>query len=163
MTDEVGVRSATIADAEVIAQIASETWTATYADILGKDVVTRHLDSYYAVEPLRWRLASREAAWLIGELSGGPVGYSSLLVAGGEAEMVTLYVLPRAQRQGVGRSLIERVCELAREEGATKLRVKYAVDNEAAAEFYARVGLCEISRRRRESDGTTIVTAAMAL
>jgi len=157
------VRAAAPADADAVRTVAEETWWATYGDILEPEDIRQHLAAYYAPDALRRRITGREAEWLVGELTGECVGYCSVLIAGREAELVTLYVLPGSQRRGVGRALLERVVDLASEKGAAAVRVGYAVDNERAARFYASAGFREVGRHRRGGHGVAVVTARLAL
>ena len=162
-SEEIRVRAAAPSDAEAVRAIGEETWSATYRGILEAEDIRQHVATYYAVGALRRRIASREAECLVGELAGECVGYCSVLVAGREAEMVTLYVLPRVQRRGVGRAMVERAVELAREKGAETVQVNYALDNGSAARFYAAAGFRETGRHRRGGHGVAMVTAKLGL
>ena len=160
---EVRVRGAIPADAEAVRAIAEETWWATYGGIVEPEAIRQHLAAYYALDMLRRRIAGREAEWLIGELAGLCVGYCSVLAAGLEAELVTLYVLPESQRRGIGWALLERAVEVVRERGATAVRVGYALANRRAARFYGSAGFRSVGRHRRGGHGVVVVTARLVL
>jgi len=162
-SEEIRVRAAAPSDAEAVRAIGEETWWAAYRGILEPEEIRQHVATYYALGALRRRIASREAEWLVGEMAGECVGYCSVLVAGRKAEMATLYVLPRVERRGVGRAMVEQAVELAREKGAETVLVNYAVDNGSAARFYAAVGFRETGRHRRGGHGVAMVTAKLGL
>ena len=157
------VRAAVPSDAEVVRAIAGETWWATYGGVLEPEDIRQHLVAYYAVDALRRRIASREAEWLIGELTGERVGFCSVLLAGREAEVVTLYVLPGSQRRGVGWAMLERAVGLSREKGVATVRVGYMLANGRAARFYAAAGFREVGRHKGLGKGVMCGTARLTL
>ena len=65
--------------------------------------------------------------------------------AGGEAEVLTLAVVPAARRRGIGRALLARA--LAAMNGAP-LFLEVAADNAAAMALYGAAGLRPCGRRR---------------
>jgi ribosomal-protein-alanine N-acetyltransferase len=75
-------------------------------------------------------------------------GFILIRTAAGEAEILTLAVLPRARRRGVGAGLLAQgvVCAIAG--GAERLFLEVAEDNVAARALYARAGFTEAGRRR---------------
>ena len=72
-------------------------------------------------------------------------GFALARVAGGEAELLTLAVMPQARRQGIGRALVHVV--RAKLDGAP-LFLEVAADNAAARALYRSAGLAECGRRR---------------
>ena len=160
---DIRVRAAVPSDADAVRAIAEETWRATYGGVLEPEDIRLHLVAYYAADGLRRRIASREAEWLIGELAGERVGFCSVLLAGREAEVVTLYVLPGSQRRGVGRAMLTRAVGLARERGAATVRVGYMLANRRAARFYAAAGFREAGRHKGPGGGVMRGTARLTL
>ena len=106
------LRAATAADAPAIARVHQETWRTTYSGILPRDVI-EHLAGRRSEATWRGRLAAQgdmEAVW-IAEADGQIAGFAACGAArhrleGLEAEIYALYVLPPAQRHGVGRALV---------------------------------------------------------
>lgn len=65
----------------------------------------------------------------------------------GQAELDGLFVDPVLQRMGVGRRLVERATQLARDMGASELHV---VANEDALAFYRSVGFVQTGMRETQ-------------
>jgi ribosomal-protein-alanine N-acetyltransferase len=63
---------------------------------------------------------------------------------GGEAEVLTLAVLPEARRRGLGRALLDHMLG---EIGAVPVFLEVAADNEAALALYRSAGLHPCGRR----------------
>lgn len=69
-------------------------------------------------------------------------------VVADEAELLTLAVLPGAQRSGVGIRLVASFLAQARARGAATAYLEVAADNAAALGLYARAGFSETGRRK---------------
>jgi ribosomal-protein-alanine N-acetyltransferase len=76
-------------------------------------------------------------------------------VAGDEAEVLTLAVIPEIRRQGVGTRLLDAAMSLAGSRGARAVFLEVSTGNAAAIDLYARAGFIPVGRRRRYyADGT---------
>lgn len=76
-----------------------------------------------------------------------PGGFAIARVIAGEAELLTLAVLPEERRRGIGRRLLAKVIESARARGAGRLMLEVALDNSAANALYATAGFSQVARR----------------
>lgn len=70
-------------------------------------------------------------------------------IAGDEAEVLTLAVVPARRRRGVGRRLLAAALGEARRRGARAVFLEVSETNEAARALYATAGFAEVGRRRR--------------
>ena len=82
-------------------------------------------------------------AWEDGQLAG----FALALDLGGECEILSLGVLPRLRRAGIGSALLGSVCEEALQRGAQCIFLEVGADNTAARALYAAQGFAQISRR----------------
>ena len=101
-------------------------------------------------------------AMLAGELDGQPAsrhylvaaeageitGYGGLLVAGKQADVVTLAVAPGRWGQGIGAALLGALIGAAAQRGCTELFLEVKVDNERAQRLYRRHGFAGVGLRR---------------
>lgn len=76
-------------------------------------------------------------------------GFVLASAAAGEAEILTIAVVPAARRQGVGGALLAAALAGARLRGATTMFLEVAEGNAAARALYAAAGFHEVGRRRR--------------
>jgi ribosomal-protein-alanine N-acetyltransferase len=75
-------------------------------------------------------------------------GFALYRAVAGEAEILTLSVLPEARRSGIGAGLLA-ACETgARAAGAARLFLEVAAGNTAARALYDRAGYRECGRRK---------------
>jgi ribosomal protein S18 acetylase RimI-like enzyme len=63
-----------------------------------------------------------------------------------DAYLEEFYVGPKNRGQGLGRRLLERVLEFARERGASRIDLGTAVDDRAARALYESVGFTNFER-----------------
>jgi ribosomal protein S18 acetylase RimI-like enzyme len=63
-----------------------------------------------------------------------------------DAYLEEFYVAPKHRGHGLGRALLERVLEFARERGASRIDLGTAVDDRAARALYESVGFTNFER-----------------
>ena len=76
-------------------------------------------------------------AWVDGQALG-TLGFKPC--GNGDAEMVHMFVSPAAQRQGLGRMLVERLLDQARQQGYTRMRLETGPRQIAAQKLYISLG-----------------------
>ncbi|HUF57808.1 MAG TPA: GNAT family N-acetyltransferase [Thermohalobaculum sp.] len=84
-------------------------------------------------------------------------GFGVVRTAAGEAEILTLAVVPAARGRGLGRALLDALTAAAAADGAARLVLEVAESNAAARRLYAAAGFAVIGRRRgyvHRADGT---------
>jgi GNAT superfamily N-acetyltransferase len=117
---ETVLRRADAGDARIVAQVHSDAWRETYADMMpAQTLAARDLDEWTR----RWRerLADRSdpaaATFLALDAAGAPAGVAhcrrqsseKLRPLGFEGEIACLYLLRRLQRRGAGRGLLAKM------------------------------------------------------
>ncbi|MEN5362198.1 ribosomal protein S18-alanine N-acetyltransferase [Brevundimonas intermedia] len=75
-------------------------------------------------------------------------GFVLIRIVLDEAEILTLAVLPKARRLGLGRRLVEEAAIAATQAGAARLFLEVAEDNAPARALYDRAGFSQIGRRK---------------
>ena len=92
------------------------------------------------------RVAHRERS----EPGGGlaPAGFALFRAVAGEAEILTISVLPEARRSGIGAGLLAACEDGARASGAARLFLEVGEGNVAARALYDRAGYRECGRRK---------------
>ena len=86
----------------------------------------------------------RRRAWVAGD----PVaGYAVSAHTGEVVDLQRVAVAPDARGRGVASSLVSTLLDTARRDGASRVLLEVADDNEAALALYARHGFAEIDRR----------------
>ena len=74
------------------------------------------------------------------ELNGQTVGYVRLTLDDDRGGVYGFVVEPSLQGKGIGRDVLRRVCVQLREQGATKVGLEVAVENERALGLYTSIG-----------------------
>ncbi|MEO5766225.1 MAG: ribosomal protein S18-alanine N-acetyltransferase [Casimicrobiaceae bacterium] len=81
------------------------------------------------------------------EREGSIVAYGVLMLAPGEAQILNVSVVPKARREGLGRTLVLRLFDDARGLGAEQCFLEVRTSNAAAIALYQSVGFTRIARR----------------
>ena len=77
-----------------------------------------------------------------------PHGFVVARTAAGEAEILTLAVVPAARGKGLGRALLTAAIAEAKTMGAETMFLEVASDNVAALALYARLGFAKVGMRK---------------
>lgn len=142
----VQIRPALSAEAQTIALVHDTCWRVAYAPILPAVVVR---SSTLAAREVLWAgLLDRpdvERCAFVAEIDGAIVGcaWGGPEESGDphyRAELLGLYLLPAAQRRGLGRCLVAAVAEEFLRRGESALLLWALADNVGARRFYERLG-----------------------
>ena len=139
-----GVRRATVDDAEAIEHVRVETWRATYRGLLPDALIDGlRENAHQRRERLRIQAAHEfvfvadEGDTVVGFAVGGPERTGDADYRG---EVYAIYVLPAHQRKGIGRALI-RECARELAKGKTRSLLIWVLrENARGRGFYERLG-----------------------
>ena len=92
---------------------------------------------------------------------GTLLGWAGLFALYETAQILTVGVVPAAQRRGVGTELVRLLEAEARERKASELLLEVRVDNEPAKALYARAGFVELGRRKGYYDNGRVDAITM--
>ena len=97
------IRSASVADCELIHQLASEAFPATYREILTPEQIDYMMSWMYSLPSLERQMRAEGHRYYIAYADGVPVGYVSIQQEGIDLfHLQKIYVLPAWQGRGVG-------------------------------------------------------------
>ena len=94
-------------------------------------------------------LGQRDRTWWIAETQGTLVGYAGGLVVDGDLQILKVAVAPEWRRHGIARELVVRLCEDARNLGASTCSLEVRAGNASAQAFYESLGLASVGTRPR--------------
>lgn len=109
--------------------------------------VARLLEAGFGHRPrgLEEQLASGQELTLLVELNSTLVGTLRLTRQGDEAGIYGFVVDPARQGRGIGRDVLRRVCVMLRREGARRVALEVAVDNDRALGLYTSIGFTQLT------------------
>jgi len=84
----------------------------------------------------------------IARVDDTPAGFVLALDLGEECEIVSLGVLPRRWREGIGSALLDSICSEGWVRGAKRIVLEVAVDNSVALSLYTGRGFVPVGHRR---------------
>ena len=98
---------------------------------------------------IRSELRNELSLWLVAVEDCRMLGYVGSQTVLGESDMMNLAVRPDCRRRGIGRALVEALCEALRAEKAISLTLEVRASNEAAKALYAALGFTSVGCRPR--------------
>ena len=163
---EVTIRRASVADAEAIARVRVDSWRASYRGIMPD----AYLDGMKAEESTRmWTrvlaAASDAACTFVAEIDGELVGFAAGITLAEpklefDAELSALYLLPSAQRAGIGRRLLMQVAATLAAAGAPDMLVWVLAKNRKARDFYEHLGAQLLAEQTFKWDELDLIEVA---
>jgi ribosomal protein S18 acetylase RimI-like enzyme len=158
------VRTATTADAAIIAQIHVETWRAAYRGQIS-DAVLNGLDVGRRTVLWQERLAQRRGAVFVAEDGDRITGFCDLVPSRDKdadartvAEIVAIYILPKHWRKGIGRALCDGALAAARGQDYKAVTLWVLASNSDAKRFYEAMGfsLDGAAKADKAADGSEL-------
>ncbi len=76
-----------------------------------------------------------------------PVGFAIIRTVADEGEIISIGIIPRARRRGIGALLLDQIFACADASGAARLFLEVAEDNVSACALYQARGFIQVGRR----------------
>lgn len=147
----VTIRTATVADATVVAELARRTFYDTFAATNDPVDMALYLEKAYSVERQTLELTDRDMTTLLVEEGGGAIAYAQIrsdhvpecVTGPAPIELWRFYVDRGWHGRGVAQALLDRVRIVAAERGARTLWLGVWERNDRARAFYAKCGFAD--------------------
>jgi len=147
----VTIRTAAVADAAVLADLARRTFFDTFASTNDPDDMALHLAAAYGIEQQTRELQDPGITTLLVENDGSVIAYAQLrndhvpdcVTDRGAIELWRFYVDRAWHGRGIAASLMERVKQAARERGAKTMWLGVWERNDRARAFYVKCGFAD--------------------
>ena len=92
---------------------------------------------------------ARQVLFLVASDAKAVIGYAVVLVSGAESELANLAISRIAQRQGLGRRLLEEAIHQVKTRACEKMYLEVRESNENALKLYETCGFKAVGRRAR--------------
>ena len=155
-------RKADAQDAGLISHIFATSWRKAYRGLIAQHYLDRLPDEYWVPSVRAWLMDGRFSALLVYR-DDQPVGCCIYGRGRDEhygdwGEIVSLYVLPDAARQGYGGALLKEAIDDMRQEGYTQFYLWAIRGNVSADSFYRKHGFTPTGDTTDFQIGSTPVT-----
>ena len=139
------------ADAPVIAEVGRTTFAETYADQTDPAEMKGHLDETFDPAAIGAELSEPDSAFFVARCADAVAGFVKVNRGAAQTELgdpagveiESLYVLRAFQGQGIGRLLLNRALEEARDAGAEYVWLGVWERNSRARQFWKSMGFVE--------------------
>jgi GNAT superfamily N-acetyltransferase len=146
------IRTATAADAPLLAQLGSQTFYDSFAADNTPENMAAYLAESFSPQKQAAELAEAGSLFLIAEHQGQVLGYTRLrqgappqgVTGARPLEIVRLYAVQSWIGQGVGAALMQAALDEARRRGCDTVWLDVWEPNQRARDFYARWGFIQV-------------------
>ncbi len=133
-----------IKDIQVIRKITHEVWPSTYYPIVGEVQVNYMLDQFYSPASLEAQMTTGGNEFLICLDDDKPVGFAAFSEVEPKVfKLHKLYILTTVQGRGIGKLLVDHICNDLKNRGGRELKLNVNRYNSPAIGFYKKMGFVE--------------------
>lgn len=130
-------------DISTVQQLAREIWEEHYLPIIGQQQIDYMLDLFYSTEKIQKELEDG-VFWEILYLENEAIGYLVCEVEEENIQLSKLYLKSKVRGKGLGKFLIDRSIEIAKENNKNSIRLNVNKNNTQSIAFYERVGFLKV-------------------
>lgn len=130
-------------DISTVQQLAREIWEEHYLPIIGQQQIDYMLDLFYSTEKIQKEL-EEGVYWEILYLENEAIGYLVCEVEEENIQLSKLYLKSKVRGKGLGKFLIDRSIEIAKENNKNSIRLNVNKNNTQSIAFYERVGFLKV-------------------
>lgn len=130
-------------DISTVQQLAREIWEEHYFPIIGQQQIDYMLDLFYSTEKIQKEL-EEGVYWEILYLENEAIGYLVCEVEEENIQLSKLYLKSKVRGKGLGKFLIDRSKEIAKENNKNSIRLNVNKNNTQSIAFYERVGFLKV-------------------
>jgi ribosomal protein S18 acetylase RimI-like enzyme len=146
----VSLRPATPADAGAVAKLGADVFSATFGHTVTQEQLDSYLNESYSIEAMVRDIEDAQKDLIVATSADGTVQGFALLTRGSsepcvehvqdKAELQRIYVDAKAHGLGIGKKLIIRLEDIAREQGFKYMWLGVWEENHKARSVYERQG-----------------------
>jgi ribosomal protein S18 acetylase RimI-like enzyme len=147
------IRFATVADAELVADLSRKTFYETFASQNTEENMQMHMQQYYALEKIQAELSDPLNTFILAFSNDQIAGYAKLndhkkdeskeLV--NPIELERIYSVKEMLGKGIGKKLMQTCLAIANEKNKKEIWLGVWESNRRAIEFYTRWGFIKFS------------------
>jgi ribosomal protein S18 acetylase RimI-like enzyme len=135
------VREMTLGDRPAVRELRRRVWHKTYSDTWSHDLIDALFDGEVELTFERTQEWVEPYISRVATIDGAMVGAATAAVlADGEGELVSLYVLAAHHGSGVAQQLWDEVVEALRKRGCASMQIWVVANNPRAIRFYEKLG-----------------------
>lgn len=147
---------AILPDAQLLGQLRQRCWAATYRGIYPDEMIDRFDYPWHEAQDAR-RIASSGYDVRVIRLDSAPIGYLTWQ-DGTPPRLLSLYLLPEYQRQGVGRLAFDLMSGWCHEQSKPYFLCECHPENAPARAFYRKMGGVLVGREQGDAPWQNSVT-----
>lgn len=114
-----------------------------------KDILTTEFDEFWKPSILESELKSENSKYIVAKENGKIVGFAGLWFSPVDAEITNIVTKKTERKRGIGKALLDRLIEMAREAKRDNISLEVNENNVPAGSLYEKAGF-EIAGIRKK-------------
>ena len=148
-------------DEAALAYIQTESWKASFKDILSADILTRYTQIEKATVMYQHLLEHKIGNGYLLKVEGDPHGFAWWSAAReenmpGYAELICIHSLPNRWGKGYGKKMMETVLHDIKAAGYSKVMLWVFEENIRARRFYETLGFFTTGKSKNDLEATEV-------
>jgi diamine N-acetyltransferase len=148
------IRKAALADAELIRQIAQQTFSETFSEMNSGENMQKYLDEDLSIQKIREELQNKNSEFYYAENAEKVIGYLKINFGSSQTEVKDnnaieierIYVLKEFHGKNVGNLLYDKAVEIAENNNVNYIWLGVWEKNPRAIRFYQKNGFVEFDK-----------------
>lgn len=149
---KITIRKAVLADVNLISALATTTCYEAYFELDPSHDLADYCVNFYSPNIIETELKDENSTHIIAEINKKAVGFAKLRIGKiidcikdkNAIELQRIYVLEKLKGQNIGKNLLEKCCEIAREKSFETIWLGVWEKNLKAQKFYEKIGMKNI-------------------
>lgn len=145
------IRKCTLEDVETLRSVAIETFTETFSEYNTPENMKLYLDTSFNLQQLKKELTNKNSQFYFVYVEGELAGYLKVNLDDAQTEEMgndsleiqRVYIKEKYQKSGLGKLMVSKAEEIAKENNKNKIWLGVWEKNENAIGFYEKIGFIQ--------------------
>lgn len=113
-----------------------------------KNILNSDFDDFWNSDILKNELMAENRSYIVAKQNGEIVGFAGVMQNSSEIEMMNIVVKKNCRGKGIGKLLLQKIIENAKNDGAQEIFLEVNENNKIARQLYQYAGFTEVGKRK---------------
>lgn len=113
-----------------------------------EDYLISDFDDFWSVDMLKSELMGENKSYLVAKQNDEIVGFAGFMRNFLETEIMNIVVKKECRGKGIGKMLLQKIIENAKNDGAQEIFLEVNENNKIARQLYQNAGFSEVGKRK---------------
>ena len=118
-----------------------------------KDVLQEEFDDFWTPGVFKTELESNLSKYIVAIENETIVGFAGIIILPDDVEITNIVTKKSERKKGIGKLLLDKLIEMAKETGKDNISLEVNEKNNAAINLYKKAGFEDVGRRKKYYKG----------